>query len=143
MAAAAQVQVVEIADVLEEEEELSNLLEQHGNGQTAALFVLVSSEWCGDCIKGCPRVVPAISAESTNRKAPAVLIKLNAGERPVWRDPHHAYRESSLLRTKSIPTLYSISGGKVSAELVEGRLYEPEDDLSQFVATAFANAAKL
>jgi hypothetical protein len=131
-------------EVLADPEDLTDLLNQHLSLTPGRVFVLVSSDWCPDCVKAGPRVPPAVAAVSQRLGVTSTLIKLDAGTRPQWRDPQNTYRISSLLQTTNIPTLYHITAeGRVGSRLVEADLYEPPERLAAFVEAALQPRADL
>ena len=128
-----------VAEAPEDEEDLDALVARHQTKSSGFTFLLVSADWCSDCVKGSPRVLPALQAAAQKAKKHSTLLKLDVGTREQWRDPDHVYRRTPLLYTTNIPTLYHIGAdGKVVNRLVESALYSPPDALEHFFNQAFS-----
>lgn len=126
------------SELIEEPEDLDALIQEHQKQSPGLVFLLLSTDWCPDCVRGSPRVFPALAAVAQKAQKHATLLKLDCGKREQWRSPDHAYRFNPLLHTKSIPTLYHVgSDGKVLDRLVEAALYAPQESLPAFLEKAF------
>mmetsp|Transcript_17821 Transcript_17821/g.26534 ORF Transcript_17821/g.26534 Transcript_17821/m.26534 type:complete len:143 (+) Transcript_17821:1096-1524(+) len=102
--------------------------------QKVPFFVIASSDWCPDCIKTKQPLEDALDA----LKDPPVVLFLDVGERSVWRDFDHPYRNHPLLELDRIPTLYHIAYTSeekltVVSTLVEDKCYRPASGLVDFL----------
>lgn len=125
---------------LSKEDDIEVSIKDAGEQCSDLVFVLVSSGWCPDCLKGSPRVPPTIedAAEVTNKSA--VLLTIDVGAREEWRDPENLLRRHPLLQVQKIPTLYHFSSqGEMLDKLVEVEIYEPPETLVEFVSKAFTD----
>mmetsp|Transcript_953 Transcript_953/g.2942 ORF Transcript_953/g.2942 Transcript_953/m.2942 type:complete len:135 (-) Transcript_953:227-631(-) len=55
--------------------------------------------WCPDCARALP------AARKLVAETGGTLLQVNVGDRPVWKDPNHPYRQEPDLKLTGVPTI--------------------------------------
>lgn len=111
---------------------------QEKSGQEI-VFLSITSGWCPDCIKGTPRVKPALISRATSTCKRVMLVTVDVGTREEWRDPNGYLRIDPVLQVTNIPTLFYFDESlNVVGKLVECDLYDPPETLNTFLDEIFS-----
>ncbi|KAF9425448.1 hypothetical protein BGZ94_007518 [Podila epigama] len=85
--------------------------------------------WCPDCVRSDPIIERRFAEAGDN----VVLVKVDVGDRPTWKDPAHHLRHNKDTRLVGIPTLirwnYSNQEHRIEDETIE-----QENVLNEFLS---------